>query len=156
MHQHTTRSARRVLVIANETVESTILHDAIRTCAGGEGAEILIVAPALNSRVRHWMSDEDEARHAAKARLARSINRCVRDGVEATGWVGDPDPIQAIDDALHLFPADSLIIATHPEDRSYWLARRLVLRARRRFQLPILHIVVDAAEESEYVVLAAA
>jgi hypothetical protein len=155
MHQHSTRSTRRILVVANETVESTILHDAIRTDADGEGAEILIVAPALNSRVRHWVSDEDEARQAAKARLARSVDRLVREGVEASGWVGDADPIQAIDDALHVFAADSLIIATHPEGRSNWLARRLVLRARRRFPLPVLHIVVDAAEQSEYVVAAA-
>jgi hypothetical protein len=155
MHQHTPRTARRILVIANETVESRILHDAIRTDVEDEKAEILIVAPALNSRVRHWLSDEDEARRAAKARLARSIARLVRDGVDANGWVGDADPIQAIDDALHFFPADSLIIATHPENRSNWLARRLVVRARRRFRLPILHIAVDAAEQSEYVVAAA-
>jgi GABA permease len=155
MHRHTARSTRRILVVANETVESRILHDAIRTDADGEGTEILIVAPALNSRVRHWVSDEDEARNAAKARLGRSLARLVRDGVAANGWVGDADPIQAIDDALHVFPADSLIIATHPEDRSNWLARRLVLRARRRFQLPVLHIVVDAAEQNEYVVAAA-
>ncbi len=155
MHRHTTRSTRRILVVANETVESTVLHDAIRTDPNGERAEILIVAPALNSRVRHWVSDEDDARHAAKARLERSIDQFVRDGVEASGWVGDADPIQAIDDALHVFPADTLIIATHPEGRSNWLARRLVLRARRRFPLPVLHIVVDAAEQSEYVVAAA-
>jgi hypothetical protein len=155
MHRHTTRSTRRILVVANETVESTVLHEAIRTDADGERAEILIVAPALNSRVRHWVSDEDHARHAAKARLARSIDQFVRDGVETTGWVGDADPIQAIDDALHVFPADTLIIATHPEGRSNWLARSLVLRARRRFPLPVLHIVVDAAEQSQYVVAAA-
>jgi hypothetical protein len=155
MRQDNTRSARRVLVVANETVESRILHDAIRADVDGEDAEILIVAPALNSRVRHWVSDEDEARQAAKARLARSIARLVREGIEAQGWVGDADPIQALADALHVFPADSLIIATHPEDRSNWLARRLVVRARRRFQLPTLHIVVDAAEQSEYLVTAA-
>ncbi|HLB17506.1 MAG TPA: hypothetical protein VK613_00080 [Gaiellaceae bacterium] len=155
MQQHSTRSTRRILVVANETVESTILHEAIRTDADGEGAEILIVAPALNSRMRHWVSDEDEARQAAKARLARSVDRLVREGVEASGWVGDADPIQAIDDALHVFPADSLIIATHPEGRSNWLARRLVHRALRRFPLPILHIVVDAAGQSEYLVAAA-
>ena len=155
MHQHDNRPARRILVVANETVESRILHDAIRADMDGNNTEILVVAPALNSRVRHWVSDEDEARHAAGARLSRSIARLVRDGVDANGWVGDADPIQAIDDALHLFPADRLIIATHPEGRSNWLARRLVGRARGRFRLPILHIVVDVTRRSEYVVDAA-
>ena len=54
-------------------------------------------------------------------------------------------------DALHAFDADQLMIATHPEGRSNWLARNLVVRARDRFALPIRHIVVDAARRDEYV-----
>src|SRR5439155_7901728 len=139
------RSARRILVVANETVESGLLRESIRSDADGLGiAEILVVAPALNSRVRHWISDEDEARRAAEARLLRSLERLGDAGLKAGGWVGDADPLLAIADALHVFDADQLVIATHPEGRSNWLARNLVVRARRRFELPIRHIVVDA------------
>ena len=137
----------RILVIANETIESSILHETILARAG---AEVLIVAPALNSRLRHWLSDDTEARRAAEERLGRSLERLTADGIDASGRIGDADPLQAIDDALHLFRADEIAIATHPEGRSNWLARNLVTRARLRFARPVVHIVVDSARSREY------
>ena len=64
--------------------------------------------------------------------------------------VGDADPVQAAADALHVFPADELVIATHPEGRSNWLARGVVERARRRFGSPVAHLVVDRERRREY------
>jgi hypothetical protein len=142
---------RRILVVANETAEGPILHDAIRFRAGGARAvEVLVVAPALNSRLRHWTSDEDDARRAAELRLAACIERLAQAGVEATGLVGDAQPLQAIDDALGVFPADEIVIATHPDGRSHWLSRGVVARARSRFRRPILHVVVDVERGREY------
>ena len=60
--------------------------------------------------------------------------------------MGDSDPLQAIADALHFFPADEIVIATHPEERSNWLERDLVERARSRYALPVVHVVVGAAD----------
>ena len=137
---------RQILVIANETVESDVLCNVLP-----QSAHVLIVAPALNSRLRHWVSDEDEARAAAEERLSRCLGRLRRDGIAATGAVGDADPLQAIVDALHCFRADAIVIATHPPGRSNWLARDLVARARRRFDRPVVHVVVDAARGREYV-----
>jgi hypothetical protein len=140
-----------ILVIANETVESSILREAIRaTAGGGDDADVVIVAPALNSRTRHWVSDEGEARQRAKLRLERCLASLTAVGIEARGWIGDADPLQAISDALHFVSAGQIVIATHPEGRSNWLARRLVPRARRRFPIPILHVVVDQASGEEY------
>jgi nucleotide-binding universal stress UspA family protein len=141
---------RRILVIANETVEGDVLHETIRFNAGEEaGVEVLVVAPALNSRVRHWLSDEDEARRRAELRLAACVERLAAAGIEVTGRVGDADPLQAIQDALHLFAADVIIIATHPEGRSHWLARNVVQRARLRFPQSIRHVVVDVRDRQE-------
>jgi hypothetical protein len=103
---------------------------------------VLVVAPALNSRLRHWTSDEDGARVRAKARLQRSVERLHGGGVDATGMIGDADPLQALRDALAWFPADLLIVATHPAGRSNWLATNLVERASRDFAGPILHVTV--------------
>jgi hypothetical protein len=55
---------------------------------------------------------------------------------------------------LHLVSVRQIVIATHPEGRSNWLARRLVPRARRRFTVPILHVVVDQASGEEYLLAA--
>ena len=58
------------------------------------------------------------------------------------GLIGDADPLQAALDALALFPADEIVVATHPEGRSNWLARRLVERLCETCDLPILHVTV--------------
>ena len=71
------------------------------------------------------------------------------------GWVGDADPLQAIADALVVFGADELLIATHPEERSNWLAHDLVGRACARFSLPVVHLVVEDAGARRPVLLAA-
>jgi hypothetical protein len=142
---------RRILVISNETITGTVLHEAIRFRAKNVGGEVLVVAPALNSRLRHWMSDVDAARRTAEERLEASLKRLAAAGIRARGEIGDGDPLQAIADALSVFAADEVIIATHPEDRSHWLAHDLVGRARARFDQPILHIVVDLPKQDEYV-----
>ena len=144
---------KRVLVVANETVEGDVLHEAI----GATGAaEVHVVAPALNSRLRHWFSDEDEAQRAAQDRLSACLQRLREAGLDARGSVGDGDPFQALADALRFFPADEIVIATHPEGHSHWLARQLVERARSRFAQPVVHVVVDVANHREYVALTAA
>ena len=148
-----TPTGRRILVISNETVTGTVLHHAIRFRAKNVGGEVLVVAPAPahNSRLRPWMSDVDAARRAADERLATSLKRLTAAGIHARGHVGDGDPLQAIADALSTFRADEIIIATHPDERSHWLARDLVGRARACFAQPILHLVVDLAHHDEYV-----
>lgn len=142
----------RILVIANETVESDLLAHAIRA---KEASQVLIVAPALNGRVRHWTSDDDDAHAAADERLRRSLDRLAASGIPANGMVGDADPLQAAADALRVFPAEELVVATHPEGRSNWLARGVVERARRRFGLPVVHLVVDRDARREYLAAAA-
>jgi len=133
----------RLLVVANETVAGQELREKIRETAEGRSARVLVVAPALNAKVRHWVSDEDRARAKAQSRLDESLSRLAEAGVEAEGEVGDADPLQAIEDALRTFGADEIIISTHPEGRSNWLERGVVVSARQRFAVPITHVVVD-------------
>ena len=54
----------------------------------------------------------------------------------------------AIEDALRTFPADEVIISTHPPDRSRWLERGVVQRARDDVELPVTHVVVDLETEA--------
>ena len=133
---------RRILVIANETVGGAELLAILRRKAEGV-REVLVVCPALNSQVRTWASDEDDARAAARKRLGASLARLREDGVQARGEVGDGDPLQAMEDALRTFGADEIVISTHPKGRSNWLERDVVGAARDRFDVPITHVVVD-------------
>jgi hypothetical protein len=109
-----------VLVIALDAAGPTDLRD----------AEVLVVAPALNSRLRHWLSDEDGARRRAAERADACVEQLERSGAHASGRVGDPDPMQAIEDALPTFPADEVVIAAESE--------QVAERARKRFALPVL------------------
>ena len=138
---------RHILVVANETLAGRALVDEIRYRARGYEAEVMVVAPALNSPLRTWVSDVDGAMREARERLNASLGALLAAGVDARGEIGDGDPLQAIDDALRTFGADELIVSTHPPGRSNWLERDVVAHARERFPLPITHVVVDLEHE---------
>jgi hypothetical protein len=139
----------RVLVVANETVGGRTLREAVRRATGDRPSRVLVVTPALNSPLRHFVSDEGGARRAAQERLDRSLRALDVAGIEASGEVGDADPLQAIEDSLRTFGADEIIISTHPEGRSNWLEKGVVTGARKRFTVPITHVVVDLEAEAE-------
>jgi hypothetical protein len=138
-------------VIANETVGGEALRERIEEHSRGHRTNLLVVTPALNSPVRTFTSDVDKAREQAQQRLDASLARLRADGIDANGEVGDGDPIQAIEDALHTFGADEIIISTHPQGRSNWLERGVVTGARERFAVPITHVVVDLEAERQEV-----
>ena len=133
----------RILVIANETVGGPELLTEIRERSGGRTARVFVVCPALNTPLRTWTSDEDEARTAAQQRLDDSLASMRSVGLEVAGEIGDGDPVQAIEDALRTFRPDELIVSTHPPGRSRWLERGVIERAQERFALPLTHVVVD-------------
>jgi nucleotide-binding universal stress UspA family protein len=147
--RHGAEDEKRVLVIANETSGGETLRGCISARTEGYRADVLVVAPALNSPLRHWASDEDDARAAAQERLEASVARLRDAGIRVRGEVGDGEPLQAIEDALRTFGADEIIISTHPEGRSHWLEKGVVAAARERFAVPITHVVVDVEAERE-------
>jgi hypothetical protein len=137
----------RILVVANETLTGTALRDEIEHRAVGEDTDVYVVTPALNTKLKHWTSDDDEARARAHARLQGMLDALDRDGFRATGDIGDGDPLQALEDGLRTFGAHEVIVSTHPPGRSHWLERDVVRRARERFEIPITHVVVDLERE---------
>jgi hypothetical protein len=136
----------RLLVVANETVQGGALLNEIRDRCRDRRCEVLVVTPALaSSRASHWASDIDEAIELARQRMELSLIEIKQLGLKARGEIGDSDPNMAIEDALRVFPADEIVISTHPPDRSRWLERGVVDKARERIDLPIAHVVVDLA-----------
>jgi hypothetical protein len=129
---------RRILIVANQTCPCPALADAVGARAP---ADVLLVAPALNSRLRHWLSDVDGAVDAAHARLDRAMANLRERGIAADGVVGDSDPLVAIEDALADFSATELIVSTHPPGNSNWLEKDLPERASKRFGLPLTHLI---------------
>ena len=99
------RPEQRILVVANETVGGPELRDAIRAAAGDTRAAVLVVCPALNTKLRHCGLRRGRARTAAEERLAAAWPALEQLGFAAAGEVGDADPLQAIEDALRHVPA---------------------------------------------------
>jgi GABA permease len=139
---------RRVLVVANETVAGAELLSTISTLALTERTSFRVVSPALNSRLKTYTSDEDPARAVAQERLDTTIARLASVGIEASGEVGDGDPLVAVDDAVRTFGPNEIVISTHPPGRSNWLERGVVESVRARFDVPVTHVVVDLAAEA--------
>jgi hypothetical protein len=139
----------RLLVVANETVGGAALLEEIGERCRGHRCEILVLTPALtSSRADHWASDIDEAIVLARQRMELSVIEIEqRLDLKARGEIGDSDPNVAIRDALRVFAADEIVIATHPPQTSRWLESGVVDRAREEIDLPITHVVVDLAAE---------
>jgi hypothetical protein len=134
---------RRVLVVANETVGGEELMDALGEIALAGQARFHVRAPALNTRLKTWTSDEDPARAAAQRRLAATLRRFRDVGIEADGEVGDADPLVAVQDAVRTFLPTEIVVSTHPAGRSNWLERGVVAALRDRYDVPVTHVVVD-------------
>jgi len=86
--------------------------------AAFSNANVFVLAPALNSWLRRWVSDEDAVRSRAQERVAAWLDRFERSGVNARGRVGDTDPLQAIQDALLTSQPTRSSLRASPSDRS--------------------------------------
>lgn len=132
---------RKILALVSEPVSGHALREAIGD-ERAEGAEVLVVAPALNSRWRHWLSDPDRAIARAEAVQEETVDRMGEDGVDAVGDTGESDPLLAIQDALRTFPADEIVLFIHPSGERSWLEQGVLEEARERFDVPVDHVSV--------------
>jgi hypothetical protein len=138
----------RVLVIANETVAGRELRDEIIRRAP-RTPEVRVVCPILPSRAHYIASDIDRELAEARVRLADTLAWAGERAIEASGRVSADTPLTAAADELRRFPADEVIVSTHPPARSRWLESGLVERLRDELDIPVHHVVVDVARVDE-------
>ncbi|PTL58211.1 hypothetical protein [Paraconexibacter algicola] len=135
----------QILVVANRTCPCPglvdVIHDRVERAPA---ADVRIVAPALNSRLRHAFSDVDGALLQAQGRLEEVVAVLRQRGIQAAGEVGDADPFLAVADALALRPATEILVSTHPPGASNWMERGLVERLRATYGVPVTHLVSQA------------
>jgi hypothetical protein len=123
-------SGHRVLVIA---VAEASAESAGRIAdIAGSATDVRLVVPVPSHRLDRWLSAEDDARREAEGRLARSAGALVAAGLPVSGSVGDSDPAQALEDELHDFAADEVILLTaNGKDPLAKIETRLGLPLRR-------------------------
>jgi sugar/nucleoside kinase (ribokinase family) len=146
-----------ILVIANETVASQTLLDAVRGEAGGDD-RVTVVAP-VNEPNQGYVVYEDTRRASSSRRLERTLKALREAGLSAQGFVVDTGPVQAAKDALaQLEPAvDEIVVSTHGAERSGWLRRDVVQDIERAAGgIPVKHIIVtrDKDEATNILVIA--
>jgi len=142
---------RHILVLANETVAGRTLLEAIEERAAQGPIRVTVVSPQNDPRAGYVVY-EDSRRSSADRRLRRTLDLLHEAGIAARGAIVDPDPLQALRDALHQYaPVDEVIISTHPGAvRSSWLRGGLIDRARKAAKdIPVAHVEVDLASPRE-------
>jgi len=106
----------RILVLTTEPVDA----DAVRAAfpeEDVEGAEVLVVSPAVNeSKLAFWVSDSDEAIAEAEEVMDATVGALREEGVRARGRTGEGEPLQALQDALATFPADRVLVLARADD----------------------------------------
>ncbi len=143
-------AATKILVLANQTMGESELHDALEGIEGSDRATYFVVVPA--NPVDTGQADQEGAAfvwqattRAAQERLDQTLAELRGRGLTVDGELGDYRPMVALDAAMNEFGADHLVIATRPEERSTWLQHGVVADAREKYDVPVQHVVVDAA-----------
>jgi hypothetical protein len=112
----------------------------------GDGApqEVRVIAPPPLSTL-DWLTNDEDAERALSEQRAEAAAAAVEDAgasAERIPEVKEPNPLQAIEDALRLFPADEIVVATGAGENAEWLERGVFDDDLERFGIPVFHLVV--------------
>ncbi|HEX5610797.1 MAG TPA: hypothetical protein VFX45_11990 [Solirubrobacterales bacterium] len=139
----TAKTRHRVLAIVTDRVGGRESVEQIRHDTADGELELRVVVPAVEaSPFQHTLGDIDEPREEAERRLRAVLDELRRSGIEAAGEVGDPDPVQAAEDALLKAPADEVVIFENSGDQGRWFEDGLFERARESLQPPLRMVEV--------------
>jgi hypothetical protein len=132
----------KVLVIANRTVDSEEVREAIVSRAAAGPLQVMLVAPASGGA-----SSLRERRAETAQRLERAVQRLRAAGVAVEGVVGDADPMVAVQEAWDPRRFDEIIVATLPTGVSRWMAADLPRRVERFSGARVAHVVAASGRK---------
>jgi hypothetical protein len=141
-----TTPQNRLLVIADPKSNGRALSKTI--LARLDDAFVHVVVPLRVSRLHFVTDDEDRERREARESMLRTVALLQERGAVATGSVGTDKPLESMTDALGSFPATQVLLATPPEEDSYWLEEGLLTKARRLTRIPVTQVVVPSTPPS--------
>ena len=126
----------RVLIVAHRTAATPGLIAAVRERAARGPCSFALLVPRP-----YWDPDTDEA--ALTLELAIPLLEEAAGG-HVDGLVGDPDPLEAVREALAAERFDEAIVSTLPARVSRWLHRDLPRRVEA-LGLPVTVVTAKAA-----------
>src|ERR1700753_606801 len=121
------------------------LKNEVSQDGNGSVPEVRLIAPAVEMNpLHHTLGDIDEPRAEAKKRLDAAVAKVRAAGLRDISFeVGDPDPVQAAQDALLARPAERILIFAHADDDKDWYEGDLWNHAEDSLEPPLKLSVVD-------------
>jgi hypothetical protein len=138
-----TDGRRHVLVVADAGCEAReTCTQVLSRIHRGSNPDVLVVAPTLASPLHHMMDDNQDERGNAGERLREVVSFLREEGIAARGLVGSDLPLEAMHDALTVFPATEIVVLAPTDELAEWSERGLAERARTAFARPVAEVAV--------------
>jgi hypothetical protein len=128
-----------LLVVANRTVDSPELLDALRERAQQGPIHVTLLAPTA------WSEREE-----AQQRLAAAVAELAAGDVPAEGMLADADPIVAVQEAWNPGRYDEVVVSTLTEGASRWLQIDLPHRVARLTDCQVRHVAVPVRHVEDH------
>jgi hypothetical protein len=112
----------RVLVVAHRTAATPALLQAVRERAARGPCAFTLLVPNVAHGLHRIVDAEDQSEDGAQRVLALALPLLEEAaGAPVEGMIGDPEPLNAVQDAVNLHGFDEIIVSTLPVRVSRWL-----------------------------------
>jgi hypothetical protein len=126
------------LVVATRTVDSPDLVRRLKERHSEQPHRYTIISPRSGELSREQVS----------AKLASTLAELYRSEIDATGQPMSPDPFQAVQNAIHHYRVDDILISTLSGEKSVWLEEGLIGRVREITEKPVEHLETGRPAEA--------
>jgi hypothetical protein len=127
--------AANVIVVASQTAGSQQLLDALMHRAERSPIRVTLVMPAQGPGLT--------GREAMREQLEQALTAMRAAGLEADGYIGDQNPMDAVAEYFDPGRHDEVIVCTLPGRSSRWLQHDFPHRVARFTGLSVTHVVAD-------------
>jgi hypothetical protein len=132
-----------LLVVTRPVDDPDEVRQVVATAGLGRGEEesVLVLAPASIGFLDRWASDVEGSRRRAQENLVTTVAALAKAGIAAEARVGDEDVVQAVEDQLHSFAADEVVLVsgdTEEGEAAQGAADELEERLRAEFRHLVL------------------
>jgi hypothetical protein len=112
----------RVLVVAHKTAATPALLEAVRERAARGRTAFTLLVPNAAHGLHALVDPEDQEQSEAEQVLELALPLLEEAaGAPVAGMIGDPSPMNAIQDAINIHGFDEVILSTLPARASKWL-----------------------------------
>jgi histidinol dehydrogenase len=122
----------KLLVVANQTVDSDELYDALKDRAEHGTLSVTLLIP-------------QDAPAGSAHRVNAALERLHAGGIEAEAMLGDVDPACAVIEVWDPRRWDEILVSTLPTNTSRWLRIDLLNRIARAVDAPVHHLTPESA-----------